>query len=135
MVIKRKILPKGLKQGVMPSYDNPQHEGDGFDFNDMIREVVEILDPERLRFRWDAIIGFNSFIVVCPTCNNPVEPVPVEPIPRSSNCVFFRDPKFHPTWVKCERCNVQYFLVELVRDRSFRQKFKGEKAVLIDLVR
>lgn len=160
MPVRQKLLPKGLKQGdlsgyidipqpitkvleevkklresyTLPSYDSPS-QGDSFDYNDMVREAIDVLDPERLRFRMDCIIGFNSFIIVCPSCNRPVEPVPVAPIQKGSDCIFFRDPKFHPTWVSCGKCGMQYFLVELVKDRSFRQKFRGEHAVLVDLVK
>jgi len=163
MAVKQKVLPEGQKQAKMfgflgikepekppvvdlkndpefqrgyllPSYYDQSPDEDDVGWNDMIRWVLPVVDPDRLRFRHDAIVGYISWILVCPVCNSALEPVqsdkPVIPDPKSLGFVFQRDEKFNPVFAKCGKCDVQYFIAELVKDRSFRQKFPTDNITL-----
>ena len=103
---------------VLPSYDSPESD-DGFDSRDMVSEIVDILDPEKLRFRTDVFVNFIPWILVCPDCNKPVEPLNPESV-----------------FAVCSKCNVQFFMVELVKWRSFRRKLSGDPPTIkIDFFR
>lgn len=129
--------PKLRKSVVLSSYHDLD-DGDGLGYRDMMKGVFPIVDSERLRFRSDAVVGFIHWILVCPTCNTPVEPCPVLPVPKLPDSVMIYEQKWErwPVFAKCEKCNMQYFIVELVQDRSFRHRFPTDDITLsIDFVR
>jgi len=159
MPIRTKVLPEGIRQGNMfkflnlpeplapprfdapsalpiyylaPSYDSPSH--DDFSFQDMVRLVLDIIDPDKTRFSDTAIIGYLFHILVCPTCNSPVEPVACSYFANDLQVELKRHK--NPTFAECPKCNVSYFIPELVAQRSFRKKFPSDEVtVSIDYIR
>lgn len=131
-------FPKEPSGYVLPSYYDPSPQQDDVGWYDMIRGVLPVVDPDRLRFRHDAIVGYVSWVLVCPSCNSPVEPIPCSPLPRApdSELVFQSKEKLNPIFAKCGKCELNFFIAELVKDRSFRQKFPDDKITMsIDFLR
>lgn len=80
----------------------------------------------------DIVLGLHGDrIVVCPSCKRDVEPV-VNGEARThvrpdDVCLFESDAKEGlPPFVRCEHCDMLYFLEELCAQRSFRLCFFGE---------
>lgn len=124
-IVDLKNDPEFQKGYLLPSYYDPAPRADDLiDARDMVREALDVVDPERLRFRQGAVVGYVFWVLVCPQCNSPVEAVPPAPMQEPEGVLVYRGKwKPHPTFAYCDKCDTNFFIVELVKDRSFRRKF------------
>lgn len=89
-----------------------------FEFRDMISRAVPVME----RLLGDAVL-------VCARCNRDVEPVIPEREPvNASKFIFLREalPDDDVVFARCDRCDIMFFISELIERRSFRIAFPGE---------
>jgi len=104
-----------------PGYQSRSGElADGeYDFNDMLSRAKDILFSVH-----------GERVLVCPECKSNVElvePKIVESCARPGDTVIWKsERKLRSSFVRCGRCNLLFFMPELVQKRSFRLVFPGE---------